>query len=168
MEEKENKSKETIKKMCEQIEKKLEALTKEGIQQNNVDYIGKLIDIKKDIKEMEESEMYNNYGNYGRDYYDNYSGGRMRDSQGRFMEGNYNNRYGRRYRGDDTIDEMAMHYGNYMENRENGRYGSPEMNKALDYMLASVEEFMGMLKNDASSQEEVEKIRKTAEKISRM
>lgn len=169
-----DKSKETAKKMCEQIEKKLEALTKEGIQQSNIDYIYKLIDVKKDIKGMEEKDMmYRGYDNYGRDSYGNYDnygtymGGRSRDSRGRFMESGRGN-YGRRYRGDDMIEDMNMNYGTYMENKENGNYNGPETSKSFDYMLKSAEDFFKHLKDEAGSQEEIEKIRRTARKISEM
>lgn len=167
----EEKSGDIFGKITEQVDKKLEALTKEGVQQNNVDYVGKLIDIKKDISKMnyleseENNMMYRGYDNYGN--YDNYGGGRSRDSRGRFMEGNRGN-YGRRYRGHDMIDNMSEYYGTYMDGIENGRYSGPETSKALDYMLQSVEEFMMTLKNDANSQEEVDKIRRTAKRISDM
>lgn len=162
---------ETINKVCEQIDKKIEALEKEKIQQTNIDYLNKLMDFKYKVakvnhmKKEDENMMYSNYGNYddygnyGRDAYGrNY----QRDSRGRFMG---NDNYGRRYRGHDAIEDMSAYYGTYMENKENGRYGSPETSKALDYMLKSVEEFIMTLKNDAQSQEEIEKIRKTARKI---
>lgn len=158
----------------EQIDKKIEALSKEGIQKTNIDYLGKLLDAKKDMKEMEETNMmYRGYDNYGRDAYGtydnygNYGGGRSRDSRGRFMEGGRGN-YGRRYRGDDMMEEMSEHYGDYMENKESGRYGSPEMSKAFDYMLKSAKDFFKYLKEEASSQEEIEKIRRTAREISEM
>lgn len=178
MEKQDKKDKSIFDNVTEQVDKKIKAITEQGIQQTNIEYLGNLIDIKKDISkinhlEMEdENMMYRGYDNYGRDSYgtygnDYYNGGRRRDSQGRYME-NGRSSYGRRYRGHDMIDDMADSYGEYMENRENGRYGSPEMGKALDYMLKSVEEFMMMLKKDASSQEEVEKIKRTARKISDM
>ena len=174
----EQEKKKMIVDMKEKVEKKIQEITKNGIQQANIDYLYKLIDIHKDLaneeywKKEEEQMMYRGYDNYDRNSYgtygnDYYNGGRRRDSQGRYME-NGRSSYGRRYRGHDMIDDMADSYGEYMENRENGRYGSPEMGKALDYMLKSVEEFMMMLKKDASSQEEVDKIKKTARKISDM
>lgn len=164
---------ETLDKICEQVDKSLKTVLEQKVQPGNADYLYKLIDVKKDIiqiKGMEDdSMMYRGYDNYGREDYGNYgtyAGGRSRDSRGRYM-GN-DRSYGRRYRGHDYIDDMAETYGTYMENRENGRYGSPEMDKALDFMLKSVEDFMKMLKQDASSQEEVEKIRRTAKRISEM
>lgn len=157
-------------KLNEQIDKKINNILEQGIQVGNIDFLGKMVDIKKDIAETEKEEkemMYRGremyYGNY--DEHDTY--GRRRDSRGRYMDGGHE-MYDRRYRGHDYIEDMADYYGRYMESKESGRYGSPEMGKALDYMLKSVEEFMNMLKNDASSHEEVEKIKRTARKISEM
>lgn len=154
-------------KVCEQIDKKIDEITKVGVQQTNVDYLYKLIDIKKDIKEMEDGEMiyrndYDNYGNYGNyGNYDNY-GARRRDNQGRFMgSGNY----GRRYRGHDYIDEMSEHYGNYMENRENGRYGNAETSKSLEYMLRATEDLYMYLMEDAKTEEERNMIKQTFRKL---
>lgn len=165
--------KQTVDKLCEQIEKKLEELVKQGVQQTNIDYIGKLIDLKKDIAKIEKMEGednmyrdYDNYGNYG-GYDRMYAGGRRRDSQGRFMEGGRGN-YGRRYRGHDMIDDMSENYGTYMEENASGRYGSPETTKSLQYMLQSAEDFFKHLKGEATSQEEVEMIKKSARRISEM
>ncbi len=113
--------------------------------------------------------MYGNYGNYngygrsgnyGRDEYgrgsygrDEY-GARERDSRGR-------------YRGHEHLDRMYDDYGRYMEGRE--RYGANEdTKKSLEYMLKSMEDFACMLKEEASSQEEVQMIRETAQRIAQM
>lgn len=160
-------------RICEKIEKNLEQIDKDGIRQTNIDYLYKLVDVKKDITEInkniakmeklkEEYNMMYRAGGYGNNYGDNY-GRRGRDSRGRFTEGSL----GRRYRGHDYIDDMADAYGAYEGYREGG-YGGQEMNNALDYMLKSVEELMKMLKDDASSKEEVEKIRRTARRIAEM
>lgn len=169
----EKKEQGTFEKVKEQVEKKIKEISNQGIQQTNIDYLGKLVDVKKDIceMEMEEENMYRGYDNYG-EYnrygnYENYGGGRSRDSRGRYMESGRES-YGRRYRGHDMIDDMSETYGTYMENRESGRYGSPETSKAFDYMLKSAKDFFKHLKNEASSQEEVEKIRRTAREISEM
>lgn len=167
MEQEKNQNENINCELKKQVDKKLTELKNEGIQQANVDYVYKLIDIKKDITEMEDKEMYRDYyGNYENDY-GNYRGGRSRDSRGRFMENGRGN-YGRRYRGHDMLDDMNMNYGEYMENRENGNYGSPEMNKSFDYMLQSAEDFFKHLRNEAGSEEEMEKIRRTARRISEM
>ena len=186
----------TLDDINKQVEEQITQICNCGLTNDNLNELYKLVDIHKDIanehywKTKEEYYMMYraggsyNEGNYGRGSYNrggygeygeygeggNYNEGgsygrRGRDSRGRFTEGGS---YGRRYRGHDMIEEMADHYGNYMEGRSNGMYGGPEINKALDYMLKSVEEFMRSLKEDASSQEEVEKIKRTARKISDM
>lgn len=157
-EKKETQTPETMEKLCEQVDKKINEITKVGVQQANIDYLGKLVDIKKDIKGMEENDMYRGYDNYGT--YGNYGGGRMRDNQGRYMEGMNNGRYGRRYRGDDMIDDMSMNYGRYMENRENGRYGSPETDKAFDYMVKSAIGFIDHIFEEIDSPEQAEKFKR--------
>ena len=139
---------------------------------NNLEAIGDLVDIYKDIcnveywYEKEDNEMYGNYGRdsygeYGRGYYGEYGrrgrdyyGRRERDSRGR-------------YRGHDYMDEMYDHYGRYMEGRS--RYGTNEdTKKSLEYMLRSMEDFARMLKEDAGSEQEVQMIRDTAQRIAQM
>lgn len=169
---KNEKKDEVFDKICEQVDKKLKALTNEGIQQSNIDYLGKLIDVKKDIADInhkekeEEIMMYrdgSNYGNYGT--YNNY-GARQRDSRGRFMEGNnYGRNYGARYRGHDMLDDASMYYGNYMENRENGRYGSPETDKAFDYMVKSATDFIDHIFNEVDSPEQAEMLKMELRKL---
>lgn len=87
--------------------------------------------------------------------------------------GNYGDNYGRRgydakYRGYDHIDRMGENYGRYMEGRE--RYGanSEDTKRSLKYMLESMEDFAKMLREEAQSQEEVQMIRETAQRIASM
>lgn len=154
MEEKELTTTQTIKKDVEQI---LGDISTDGINQNNIDYIGKLVDIHKDLLMEEEmrmkEELEMRYGTYRRDYdYDDMSyGRRRRDSRGR-------------YRGDDMLDEMRDNYDRYSENR---RYGGRESSEALEYMLESVVCFVEMLEEDASEQD-IELIRKYTRKIANM
>lgn len=173
-------NKELEEKLCNSVEQTLENIITDGeIREEDVKFVGELVDIKKDLANMEYWEAKEetmdmrymgrgrgSYGTYGRDSY----GARRRDSRGRYMEGgngNYGNDYGRRYKGHDMIDEMSEHYGNYSENRQ--RYGTDnETMKSLEYMLQSVEDFMYMLKEDAESQQEVEMIKQTARRISEM
>jgi hypothetical protein len=133
------------------------------ITSNNYEVLGELIDIHKDIAneeywcyKMGEGEDMR-YGHYEYDYdrhdRDDY-GARRRDARGR-------------YRGHDYLDEMYDHYGRYMEGHE--RYGANEDTKrSLKYMLESMEDFARMLREDAQSQEEVEMIRQTAQRIAQM
>lgn len=152
MEEKELTTTQTIKKDVEQI---LGDISTDGINQNNIDYIGKLVDIHKDLNQEEywKEKLEMRYGTYRRDYdYDDMSyGRRRRDSRGR-------------YRGDDMLDEMRDNYDKYSENR---RYGGRESSEALEYMLESVVCFVEMLEEDASEQD-IELIRKYTRKIANM
>lgn len=172
-------NKELETKICKSVEKTLDnLLVDDEIREEDVKFVGELIDIKKDIANMEYWNMKEdamdmrymgrgrgNYGTYGRDSY----GARRRDARGRYMEGGNGNygTYGKRYRGHDMIDDMSENYGAYSENRE--KYGNnQETMKSLEYMLQSVEDFMYMLKEDANSQDEVEMIQETARRIAEM
>ena len=176
--EQETEKKETkvLDKLKEETDKSMKRVLEQGVQTNNVDFLYKMIDIKKDIAEIEKEEqemMYSNYGNYGRENDMMYSGGRSRDSRGRYMEsGSYGRRgvkgTGRgRYRGEEMMDEMAYHYGNYNEGRE--QYGADEETmKSFKYMLKSFKDYYKHLKEEASSQQEVKMLEDVAREISEM
>ena len=177
--EEENKNEETkenvLAKTKSEVERIIKQITENGLQTANVELLYKLIDIHKDIenekywKEKEENMMYR-----GRDYFmdDSYNGGRSRDSRGRYMDSSYGRRgvpgTGRgRYRGYDMIEEMGEHYGDYSEGRDN--YGNDrETEKSFDKMLQSLEDFTYLIMQEADSQDKIEKVRKTARKISEM
>ena len=157
--------------MHEKLEKKTEEsinkILEEGITTNNLDHLYKLIDIYKDAKEVESM---NNYGNYGE-----YNGrGPGHGSYGEYNRGygEYNDGYNARgrdskYRGYGHLDRMYNEYGNYSYGRE--RYGANEDTKrSLEYMLRSMEDFARMLKEEAQSQEEVNMIKQTAQRIAQM
>ena len=176
--EQETEKKETkvLEKLKEETDKSMKRVLEQGVQTNNVDFLYKMIDIKKDIAEIEKEEqemMYGNYGNYGRDSDMMYSGGRRRDSRGRYMEGSSYGRRGvpgtgrGRYRGEEMMDEMAYHYGNYNEGRE--QYGADEETmKSFKYMLKSFKDYYKHLKDEASSQQEVKMLEDVAREISEM
>lgn len=164
-----------IDKVKEKTECIIDEILEEGISVDNIDMLGKVIDIHKDVaneeywKTKEEFMMYGNrgYGNYPSMNY----GARGRDSRGRYNEGgNYGNygTYGRRYRGHDMMDDMSEQYSRYMDERQSGNYNGPETTEALEYMLESLVQFVNMLKQDASSQDEMEMIRHYTKKISEM
>lgn len=175
--EEENKIEETkedvLIKTKSEVERIIKQITENGLQTANVEILYKLIDIHKDIenekywKEKEEESMYR-----GRDFFmdDSYNGGRSRDSRGRYMDGSYGRRgvpgTGRgRYRGYDMIEEMGEHYGDYSEGRDT--YGNDrETEKSFDKMLQSLEDFTYLIMQEADSQDKIEKVRKTARKIS--
>ena len=181
MEEEKKQETNVIEKVTEEVDKSITRIMQQGVQTNNVDFLYKMIDIKKDIAEIKKEEqemMYGNYGNYGRDSYGeygegSYNGGRRRDSRGRYMEGGSYGRRGvkgtgrGRYRGEEMMDEMAYHYGNYNEGRE--QYGADdETMKSFKYMLKSFKDYYKHLKDEASSQQEVKMLEDVAREISEM
>ena len=166
-------------KVKEEIDKAIKRIMEQGVQTNNIDFLYKMIDVKKDIGQIEKEEQEMMYGNYGRSSYGeyseggNYSGGRRRDSRGRYMEGGSYGRRGvpgtgrGRYRGEEMMDEMAYHYGNYNEGRE--QYGADEETmKSFKYMLKSFKDYYKHLKEEASSQQEVKMLEDVAREISEM
>lgn len=157
--EEEKKEKELIPKTKEEVEKLIKNIVNDGLQTGNVDLLYKLIDIHKDI----ENECYWKIKEDNMRYYtDNfYNGGRSRDSQGRYMDRGYD----KRYRGEDMLDRMHEDYRDYSYGRENYRGNTTQ---SLEYMMKSVADFIGMLQDDAGSQEELDIIKKYSRKISEM
>ena len=155
-------------RVIDESKKHINRILEEGIEQgNNLEYLDKLIDIQKDAYEImcmkEEKDMYGEYGR--RPGYDSYG----RREYGNYGEGSYGRRgYDMKYRGHDYLDRMSENYGRYEYGRE--RYGasSEETKRSLKYMLESMEDFARMLREDAQSQEEVEMIRQTAQRIAQM
>lgn len=157
MEEKELTTTESIKS---EVEKILGDISNEGINRDNVDYVFKLVDIHKDLEQEQYWEVkkmyYRDSRRYDYDRDDMSYGRRTRDRRGR-------------YKGHDMIDEMSDYYGRYMETRDGRSYGGREDSiKSLDYMMASVYDFVCMLEQDAKSDEEMDIIRKYARKISEL
>ena len=177
-EKKQTEEKNVLEKVTEEVDKSIKRIMEQGVQTNNIDFLYKMIDVKKDIAEIEKEEqemMYSNYGNYDNygEYDRSYGGGRRRDSRGRYMEGGSYGRRGvkgtgrGRYRGEEMMDEMAYHYGNYNEGRE--QYGADEETmKSFKYMLKSFKDYYKHLKEEASSQKEVQMLEDVAREISEM
>lgn len=147
-------------KLIDKTNELIDQILDEGINTSNLEPLYKLTKIKHIAKEGDKMNYGNYYGdrysNYGRDDYRGYDdyGRRTRDSRGR-------------YRGHEHLDRMYDNYGRYEECRE--RYGANEDTKrSLKYMLESMEDFARMLRDEAQSQEEVEMIRQTAQRISQM
>lgn len=173
MEEKEV-EKNTMQSLKELVETELKDILDIGIQEDNIDNLGKLVDIHKDIeneeywKEKEEvyKMRYYDENRYGEDDY------RTERSYGR--RGVPGTGRGRgRYRGPEgKMQEAIEHYGNYSEAAEEanrGNYGAKQDSMtALECMLESVCDFMDMLERDAGSQEEAQMIKKYARKIGEM
>ena len=140
---------ETIKKLCEYIEK----VGTMNLDATDIDYLYKVVDIYKDLKEVESMNNYGNYNGYG----------------------NYGEEYGRRgvdsrYRGESYMDGMRGSYRNYEEARNEynrGNYGAKEDGlKELEYMMHAAMKFIKMVKEEATSPEEQEIVRKHIMKIS--
>lgn len=151
------KDKELEKKLLKETEESLKTMLNDGITDSNLDYIYKLVDIHKDLKEEESMNYgnyngYGNYGNYGRRAgYDSYG----RDSYGEY--GNYSGNYGRRgydtkYRGEDELERMHGEYGRYMESRSYG--AGEETDKSFHYMVKALEDFIRVLEEEAQTQEQ--------------
>lgn len=177
------KKQEMEQKINEQIDKKINTILEQGIQAGNVDFLYKMVDIKKDMAEIKKEEEEMMYRAGGRNYREGgYSEGGYSEGnygrrgvpgtgRGRYSEGSYGRRgvpgSGRgRYRGEEMMDEMAYHYGNYSESSEYGAEG--ETMKSLEYMMESVVAFVKMLQEDANSQEEMQLIKRYAKKIGEM
>jgi HD-GYP domain-containing protein (c-di-GMP phosphodiesterase class II) len=139
-----------LEKVCEYLEK----VSNQNLDAADIDYLSKVVDIYKDIKEVENMNNYGNYGEYGR--YDAY-GRRGVDA---------------RYRGESYMDGMASSYRNYEEARNEynrGNYGAKEDGlKELEYMMHAAMKFIKMVKEEATSPEEQEIVRKHIMKISEM
>jgi len=161
-------------KIIEKTEEKIKEILDDDITPSNLDSLYKLSKIKHMAKEDKEMnygnyDNYGNYGNYGRRAgYDSYGRGNYGE-YGNYGEGSYGRRgYDSKYRGHEQIDRIGENYGRYMEGRE--RYGanSEDAKRSLKYMLESMEDFAKMLREDAQSQEEVQMIRETAQRIAQM
>ncbi len=178
MEEKEKSEKTIQEKLLEESEKLINKILENGIEEN-INFLDKIVDIRKDIKE-EEYMRYNGYneGGYGAYSEGGYSeggyGARGVPGTGRrgYREGSYGRRgvpgSGRgRYRGEEMMDEMMYHYGNYSDGMSS--YGADqETMKSFKYMLKAFKDYYKHLKQEASSQEEVQMLEDVAREISEM
>lgn len=166
----------TMQSLKELVETELKDILNIGIQEDNIDNLGKLVDIHKDIENEEywneKKEVYKmKYYDESRYGEDDYRMDRSYGRRGRPINAPRDSRG--RYRGPEgKIHEMMEHYGNYSdasEEAQRGNYGAEQDSmKALEYMLDSVCQFMEMLERDAGSQEETQMIKKYARKIGEM
>lgn len=140
-------------KMLKITSEYIEQVADNGIDDVDIDYLSKIVDIHKDLKEV-ECMNYGRYGNYGR--YDAY-GRRGVDAK---------------YRGEEYMDNMRGSYRTYEEARNEfnaGNYGAKEDGlRELEYMMHSAMKFIKMIKEEANSPEEQEIVRKHIMKISEM
>ncbi len=166
--------------VIKQVEKSIKEITDSGLTPSNLDNLGKLVDIHKDIEhekymKIKEDDIMRYYGrgNYGEGY-ETY-GRRSRDSRGRYTEGGSYGRRGvagsgrGRYRGEEMIDEMYGAFQDYHDGREeynrSGNYGAKEdSTKGLEDMMMSITECVTMIFQEAEP-EEKEIIRKHIRKM---
>lgn len=164
-------------KVKNQVEKLINCITQEDeLQINDVDLLGKLIDIHKDLanedywkKKEEVYDMrYNDYEEYGRRGVPGTGRGRYRGDYGRRgVKGT-----GRgRYRGGDAMDEMMEHYENYNEASEEmdrGNYGAEGgMIKSVEGIMKNIYEIVEEL-SEADSPEVMRVIKRYSKKINEM
>ena len=147
-----------MEKIIQRTKEFIEKVGEQGLDTVDMDYLSKVVDIFKDLKEVEY--MNNNYGRY--------------DAYGEY--GRYD-AYGRRgvdarYRGEEYMEGMRGSYRNYEEARNEynrGNYGAKEDGlKELEYMLHALVKFAKTIKEEATSPEEQEIVRKHFMKISEM
>lgn len=173
------------------IKKELKQIEESGLNASNIEAVGKMVDIFKDILEIEEmegSEMrdykYMESGDYGRtDYaYNEGRGGygaRARDSRGRYMEGNrggYND-YGRGGnfinmdpRMWDRLERIMDGADMYSYGRERYRGGDSEerMYDGLEKLMYALCTFVESTMDFAETPQEKEIIRKHIQKMAKM
>lgn len=176
-----------MKELKEKIQEKIKAITEEGLDNIDIDLLGKMVDIHKDIDEeqyhcekiklkKEANDMrYGNYGEYG-EY-----GRRRRDSRGRYMEGNYNEGGYSRGRGnyghympypEMYMDRMMDGMEGYMEGREQynrGNYGAKGQTvESLEKMLEGIVAFVEDIQQDPEQKEEKEVVSHYIKKLKEM
>ena len=126
----EEQEKTMLEKLKEETESIINGILEQGVEKENLELLGEVVDIHKDIANEEywqKKEEIMRYRNYGRENYGEY-GNYGRDNYGRenygrnYSEGSYSARgYDAKYRGHGMIEDMSYNYGNYSEGKE--QYG---------------------------------------------
>lgn len=181
MEEEEKKEEKTFQEeLKEKIECVIKIVAEQGLDNSNIDFLYKAVDIHKDLcnenywKVKEEEIMrYRDYSEYN-DYGDSSYGRRgvPGTGRGRYSESAYGRRgvkgTGRgRYRGEEMLDRIMQEYGNYSEGKE--MYGADQDTvESFKYMLKAFKDYYKHLKQEASSSEEVQLLEDTAREIADM
>jgi len=145
-------------RVIEKTEEKIKEILDQDINANNLDFLYKLIDIYKDVKEVESMNYGRRYDSYGRGY----------GNYGEYGEYGRGGSYGRRgydmkYRGEEEMDRMAGEYGRYMESRS--RYGAgEETDKSFHYMVKALEDFIRVLHEEADSPQQKQMLNETLQR----
>ncbi len=165
MEDKEKDIGETLKEKTEEL---MEFYAKEGIDVDNIDFLGKVVDIHKDMcnekywKEKlnmryrgysEGGSMggYSEGGSFGRRGVPG-SGRRGYSEGGSFGRRGVKGTGRGRYRGEEMMEEMQYHYGNYSEGGSFGDEG--EKMEALNNLMESAYDYFEHIFESAGSPEE--------------
>lgn len=168
-----------VDKLKNLVEKELEQFANTELDKEDLDTLGKLVDIDKDLENIcywnfKKEAMTMRYGNYGR-----YSDGGY-GNYGNY--GNYNrygnDRYGRerygrpRNEADEILNNMSETYSAYLEsnsayNRGNYNAGQDSM-KALEDTMRLFTEFAEKMIREVESPEAKQIIKKHLHKISQM
>lgn len=161
-------------KLKEQIKKELVDIEEKGINASNLELIGKLADIYKDLGEIEKMEEggqeMQDYGRYRDNYRENYRDGGY-NARGNYREGGYNEGYGRRYsRMRDYMDRMMDGIDQYEYGKERYMHGGDESRvmEGLEKLMYALCMFAETAMDFAETPQEKEIIRKHLQKISRI
>lgn len=144
----EEKKKDKMNEVVEQVEKEINCILEMGLDVSNLDMLGKLVDIHKDLSNEKYWKIKEEvYTMRYREDYDEY-GRRGVPGTGR---GRYRGEYGRRgvkgtgrgrYRGEDNMEEMRDHYDNYNEaydDMNRGDYGAEgDMAKSVEGIMKNI------------------------------
>ena len=176
MEEKKQEQKQNVnQKVLEKVENKIEELINtEGVNKNTIDYLYKLIDVKKDIKNEDywkvKEENYMRYRGYSEGGYNEGGYGRRGvkgSGRGRYRGG----RGSGRYRGDESIEDMQENYEAYNEAKEEynrGNYGAEGgMVESVEGIMESVYDIVEEIAQEGSP-EVMQIVKKYSKKISEM
>lgn len=157
-------------KLMEQIKKELVNIEEKGINASNLELVGKLADIYKDLNEIENMEKGGKeMQDYGR-YRDNYRDGGY-NARGNYREGGYNEGYGRRYsRMRDYMDRMVDGMDQYEYGKERYMHGGDDgrVMEGLEKLMYAMCMFVESAMDFAETPQEKDLIRKHIQKISRM
>ena len=166
-------------KLMEQIKKELKEIEEKGVNASNLELIGKLADIYKDLGEIEkmdkggqEMQEYGRYreggGGYGAYREGGYNARGGGGGGGGYREGGYNEGYGRRYsRMRDHMDRMMDGVDQYEYGKERYMHGGDESRviEGLEKIMYAVCMFVESAMDFAESPQEKELIRKHIQKI---
>lgn len=143
-------------KLKEQVEKELEQVGE--LNPQNIDTIGKLIDIKKDIAKIEHYEKEDKDMRYDEDY-----GRRRRDSRGRYMGHHMPDVYWGR------IEDGYEGYVDGVERYRRGNYnGKDQSIESLERMLDGIVAFVDEIQHDPDQMEEKEVVNRYIRRLREM